>query len=147
MVIEITRMKEEHLHDVTGLEFRSFSEPWSYEAFKEALCSDEYVYLTALHEGKVVGYAGAVIAVDEGSITNIAVDEDYRRYGIASELMSQIGKCLKDRAVTQVFLEVRESNYAAIKLYEGCGYYEVGVRKNFYRKPDENGIVMRLDLD
>ena len=139
-------MKECHLDEVVVLENASFSEPWSKQAFKDTINSEEYIYLVAIFENKVVGYAGCYIALDEGNVTNIAVDADYRRVGIGNELMVQLKRLLEERSVSSVFLEVRESNEAAQRLYESCGYEEVGMRKNFYSKPQENAIVMKLDI-
>lgn len=139
-------MKECHLDEVTVLENTNFSEPWSRQAFMDTINSEEYIYLVATFEDKVVGYAGCYIALDEGNITNIAVDTNYRRVGIGNELMVQLKRLLEGRDVTSIFLEVRESNEAAQKLYKSCGYEEVGMRKNFYSKPQENAIVMKLDI-
>ena len=146
MVIEITTLKEQHLDEVAALENISFSEPWSRDAFADTINNEEFLYLVALFEGKVVGYAGCVIALDEGNITNIAVDINYRRMGIADELMKQLRLLLAKKDVRCIFLEVRESNEAAKALYRGCGYEEIGIRKNFYRKPQENAIIMKLDI-
>lgn len=147
MLIEITHMREEHIDEVADLEYRSFSQPWSRDAFGDTLAKDEYIYLVALAEGRVAGYVGAVIALDEGDITNIAVDEQYKRAGIGMELMKQMEQLLAKKAVKEIFLEVRESNLAARSLYAKCGYAEVGIRKNFYQKPVENGIVMKYSID
>ena len=146
MVIEITTLKEQHLDDVAALESISFSEPWSRQAFADTINNEEFIYLVALSENKIVGYAGCVIALDEGNITNIAVDVEYRRMGIADELMKQLSLLLAKKDVRYIFLEVRESNEAAQALYKKCGYEEIGIRKNFYRKPQENAIVMKLDI-
>lgn len=146
-MIEITHMREEHIDEVADLEYRSFSQPWSRDAFGDTLAKDEYIYLVALAEGRVAGYVGAVIALDEGDITNIAVDEQYKRAGIGMELMKQMEQLLAKKAVKEIFLEVRESNLAARSLYAKCGYAEVGIRKNFYQKPVENGIVMKYSID
>lgn len=112
----------------------------------DTLGNEEYIYLVALYDQKVVGYAGCVVAIDEGNITNIAVNTDYRKMGIGEELMKQLRLQMASRAVKQIFLEVRESNDVARGLYHKCGYEEIGIRKNFYRKPDEHGIVMRLEI-
>lgn len=146
MRIEITTMKECHLDEVAALEDISFSEPWSRQAFCDAVNNEEYLYLVALSEGKVVGYAGCYVVMDEGNITNIAVDNNYRRLGIGNELMKQLQQLLIQREVTNIFLEVRESNEAAKLLYTSCGYAEIGIRKNFYSKPQENAIVMKLEI-
>ena len=146
MQIEITTMKECHLDEVAALESVSFSEPWSRQAFFDTINSEEYLYLVAKYQDKVVGYAGCYIAMDEGNITNIAVDTNYRRVGIGNELMVQLKRLLSERKINCIFLEVRASNEAAQILYKNCGYEEVGIRKNFYSKPQENAIVMKLDI-
>ncbi len=147
MIIEITKMAECHIEKVAELEKMNFSEPWTYQAFMDTLSREEYVYLVALSDLRVVGYAGAILCMDEGSITNIAIDNEYRRMGIAEELLAQLKAVLKKREASQIFLEVRESNEPARMLYTKCGYTEIGTRRNFYRFPQENAILMKCNID
>ena len=135
-------MNDQHVNSVALIEKNNFSEPWSMEAFRNTIDNKDYIYIVALHEEKVVGYAGCMVAVDEGDITNIAVTKDYRNAGIGAQLLLQLELQAEKRSVQRMFLEVRKSNESAIGLYRKSGYETVGIRKNFYRKPDEDAYVM-----
>ena len=78
----------------------------------------------------------------EGNITNIAVSPSYRRSGVAEALLKELERRARLKDVTIFFLEVRQSNEAAKRLYEKLGYSPIGVRKRFYEKPVEDAIVM-----
>ena len=80
--------------------------------------------------------------LDEGQITNIAVDPAYRRRGYGSMIVGALIKHSKDNGIENISLEVRESNLAAIALYDSLGFEARGIRKNFYRSPAENAKVM-----
>jgi ribosomal-protein-alanine N-acetyltransferase len=82
------------------------------------------------------------LVLDEGSVTNIAVHPAYRRLGLGREVTRALLRFAKEKGVTDVFLEVRESNLPAISLYRSEGFIPCGVRKNFYRHPVESAIQM-----
>ena len=146
MTITIAKMDISHTKEVASIEANTFSEPWSLKAFEDAVTSKDYIYIVALDNEKVVGYAGSVMSMGEADITNIAVCNEYRRMGIGNELLCQLVTQLKNCSVEKVFLEVRESNNSARMLYSSNGFIEIGMRKNFYRKPDENAILMELTI-
>ena len=91
---------------------------------------------------QVVGYVGAYLAVDELSITNVAVFSSYRRCGVADGLMKALNLFATERNLYGITLEVRVSNSAAIALYEKNGYEKSGIRKGFYSKPKEDALIM-----
>ena len=146
MTITITGMEISHTTEVAAIEAHTFSEPWSVKAFEDAVNSNDYIYIVALDKDKVIGYAGCVVSMGEADITNIAVHNEYRRMGIGNELLCQLVKQMKIQGIGKVFLEVRESNNSARMLYSSNGFVEIGMRKNFYRKPDENAILMELTI-
>ena len=93
---------------------------------------------------KVIGYCGIRKILDEGYITNVAVDDRYRGNGIGYRIMELADKWAKLKNISFLTLEVRKSNYSAIKLYERCGFLRRGTRENYY--PDgESVIMMRKD--
>ena len=93
---------------------------------------------------KVIGYCGIIKILDEGYITNVAVDDRYRGNGIGYRIMELADKWAKLKNISFLTLEVRKSNYSAIKLYERCGFLRRGTRENYY--PDgESVIMMRKD--
>jgi len=94
---------------------------------------------------RIVGYVVALDAADEGEILNLAVAPAMRRTGLGRALVHEILEVLSDRGVRQVYLEVRESNAPARALYAAHGFKEVGRRKQYYRRPVEDAIVLRLD--
>ena len=96
---------------------------------------------------KVVGYCGLYIAADEGEITNVAVSPAWRGMGIADQILAVVRGDAKVRQVARIYLEVRESNLPARNLYEKHGFEAAGLRKNFYREPTENAIVMMCSLE
>ena len=84
--------------------------------------------------------------LDEAEILEVAVSEDLRRNGIASELMDEVFVWCGKNGIAQIFLEVRESNFAARSYYKKYGFVEDGVRKNYYRDPIENAVLMSKKL-
>ncbi len=90
----------------------------------------------------LIGYAGMWMSVDGGEITNVAVHPDYRRKGIASSLVGNLIRICEINKLLYLNLEVRESNCKAISLYNKLGFEKVGIRKNYYKNPTENAILM-----
>ena len=142
--IIIEPMKHEDVDDVAAIEAACFSTPWSKNAFADAVDSQNYEYIVALDgsNGNVAGYAGMQVVIDEAEITNIAVDEQYRKRGIAGKLLESLEILCDRRYVKYLHLEVRESNTEARSLYTKCGFEIDGMRKNFYQKPTENAVLM-----
>ena len=142
-MITIRRMTLEDTAYVAAIEESVFSEPWKEHDFANAVSQDNYIYLVAVDDNEVVGYAGCVMACDDADITNIAVKESYRRMGIADKLLEVLEDLSKKQGMCNIFLEVRKSNNGAQSLYESRGYNPIGMRKNFYRNPDEDAILMQ----
>lgn len=145
-MVEIVSMTREHLDTLAELETLCFSVPWSRSMIESELYNELAEYYVALRDGCVVGYAGSQTVLDMTSIMNIAVLPGERRGGIASMLMGRILSRCAERNVVQVSLEVRESNAPAIALYERFGFSSVGRRRGYYVKPDEDALVMVLQL-
>lgn len=143
---ELCRLSESHLCDVAELERLCFSEPWS-EKTLELLLKDGGVGFAVLCDGKAVAYGGMTCVLDEGQITNIATHPHFRRRGFAREVVEALLKYAEKNGISSVFLEVRSSNEAAISLYKLCGFECVGERKNFYRRPTENAVIMKKEID
>lgn len=135
-------MTEQDIEQVAEIERKNFSMPWSEKAFMDSLKNENTIYVVACNEKEVVGYCGIYMSFEEGDISNVAVKKEYRRKNIAENMLSYLFSCVKQKGVIDVTLEVRETNVAAIKLYEKIGFEEVGIRKNFYEKPTENALIM-----
>ncbi|MBQ2801775.1 MAG: ribosomal protein S18-alanine N-acetyltransferase [Lachnospiraceae bacterium] len=138
----IRNMQESDLTQVEAIEKANFSIPWSLESFRESMELEHTIYLVAEEDGNIMGYCGMYRVFNEGEIVNVAVAEAYRRKQVASKLLEQLFIHGNELQVDNFFLEVRESNEAAIQLYKKLGFIEAGIRKNFYEKPRENAIFM-----
>jgi len=147
MNYNIIPMTGDHLDQVAELERRCFSDPWSRRMLSEHLENECAATLVAQGEdGTVLGYAGLLVVLDEGYITNVAVAPEYRRQGIASALLEVFQRFGEANALAFLTLEVRASNAPARALYTRHGYAEVGCRKNYYEHPKEDAIIMTLEF-
>ena len=148
MTYDIIPMTSAHLDQVAEIETLCFSDPWSRRMLSEHLENECAATLVAVgSDGTILGYAGLLVVLDEGYITNVAVRPDYRRQGIAGELLSVFRRFAEGNQLAFLTLEVREGNAPARALYAKYGYKEVGVRKNYYDHPKENAILMTLEFD
>lgn len=146
MNYKLTPMTAEHIPQVAALERACFSRPWSEDMLREELWNDSAVIVVAEGEdGTVLGYAGLQTVLDEGYINNVAVDERFRRQGVAGELLAAFIRFGKAR-LAFLTLEVRASNAPAIALYAKHGFREVGRRKNYYDDPKEDAVLMTLEF-
>lgn len=141
--IRIVPMNAEHLDELERLERICFSRPWSRRMLAEELDNACAAFLVAQDDdGMVLGYAGLLVVADEGYITNVAVFPEYRRHGIAGRLIQVFLDFAQANQLAFLTLEVRPSNVAAIALYGGFGFTEVGRRKNYYDLPKEDALIM-----
>lgn len=140
--IEIDFMKDEDIPVVQEIERLSFPSPWPDNSFDNELHHNRVAcYLVARYEGKVIGYCGAWIIMDEIHITSVAVKPELRRRKIGERLIWQLLTIALEKGARWSTLEVREDNVAAVKLYEKFGFVKVGTRKAYYDYKD-NAIVM-----
>lgn len=114
---------------------------WSAESFQSEVAKDNGIVICCYDDMRIIGLICGYFAGDEADITSVAVDEKHRRHGIALQLMQDFENHLPDY-ISEIFLEVRESNVPAISLYQKCGFEKLSVRKNFYSNPTENAVVM-----
>ena len=138
---EIKKLEQHHITQIASLEEICFSEPWSAEGIMDSFRTGT-VFLVAERDKKVLGYVGIKPVIDEGYITNVAVFPEYRRLGVAKALLKEINRLAEEKELSFVSLEVRASNQPAINLYSSFGYIKEGERKNFYRNPTENALIM-----
>lgn len=140
----IRLMTQEDLQTAAQLERECFSDPWSVDMLREELENGLGLMYVAEHGGKVCGYAGMQVILDEGYITNIAVTGSMRRCGIGAKLMQELMTQAMERNLAFITLEVRRSNLAAIGLYERFGFKCEGVRPGYYQNPKEDALLMTL---
>lgn len=141
-MMEICEMQPGDLGRVAEIEKEIFSLPWSEQSLASSLNMQNTIYLTARMNGEIVGYCGLLQALDEADITNVAVQEAFRRRGVAREMLRVLIKKGTERGITAFTLEARRSNSAAIALYESLGFVCAGIRKNFYERPKEDAVIM-----
>ncbi len=140
MNITVTEMKKEHIGSIAMLEKECFSSPWSENALSEELDNPDSHFLVA-ECGEVAGYIGVQEILGEAYITNIAVFGKFRKKGIGRLLLKAACEGASSRNCEFITLEVRVSNSAAIALYESECFEKIGIRKNFYTSPVEDGAI------
>lgn len=129
------------------IERESFGDPWGPREFTSALNAPQSIFLVAEDaDGVVAGYTIALVVVDEAEILNIAVHPELRGRGIGGDLLDAAVVEVTSRGAEQVYLEVRESNDAARKLYAARGFDEISRRRGYYRNPVEDALVLRLAM-
>ena len=146
-MIEITEMTAAHVAQVAELERLCFADPWSEKSVASELDNQWALWLVALEDETVAGYIGSQTSIDETDVMNVAVHPDFRRRGIAAELIDALVAELKKRGSHALMLEVRASNAPAIALYEKLGFFQVGCRKNYYRNPKEDALILRKEWE
>lgn len=143
MDICVREMQESDIDRIVEIEQESFSPPWSREAFLLELTRNILAkYIVVEVEGRVVGYGGIWLIIDEGHITNIAIDKEYRGLGLGNKLLEGLIQLCIDRDIKAITLEVRKSNEIAKGLYKKYGFKEYGVRPGYYTNNNEDAIIM-----
>ncbi len=131
-----------------ALEPRCFSDPWTPDAFREVLASPAVSALVAESaDGAVTGYLIGWVAADEAEVLNLGVAPEWRRRGVGRALVREAVRRYRELGARQVFLDVRESNAAALRLYQDEGFVRIGRRRRYYRRPVEDALVLRAGLD
>lgn len=129
------------------LERAAFSDPWSEASLRDVLVASTAFGFVAEQRGAIVGYVLGRVVAREGEVLNLAVDPTRRRSGIGRRLLEAALGRFRAGEATEVFLEVRESNAAALELYQGEGFRVVGRRGEYYRHPTEAALVLRRAPD
>ena len=144
MAVTILPMAPAHVPQIAALERENFSAPWDEASLLRELENPLSLWLTALDADTVAGYIGSQSVLGESDMMNLAVRPEYRRQGV--------GKALVERLILELsednhclLLEVRASNEAAIALYRGLGFRQVGRRPKYYQNPPEDALILRKD--
>ena len=144
-MIRLEWMTDAHVAQVAELEKLCFSDPWSENSVASELKNPLSLWLVALDDATVAGYIGSQSVQGEADMMNVAVHPDYRRKGIARQLVTELVAALAKKGVHSLALEVRASNAPAIALYEQLGFQQVGRRPNYYRNPKEDALILRKE--
>ncbi len=155
----IREMTPDDVQEVAAIEQECFSMPWSEKSFLDSLGRDDTLFLVCVadsnalqqdkvpkNDGSIAGYLGMYLSFGEGEITNVAVSPSYRKKGCGQALIQAAIAQARQQAAESIMLEVRKSNASAISLYTKNGFEEIGIRKNFYERPVEDAIIMKVGL-
>jgi len=128
---------------VLEIERLSFSSPWPAYAFEHELTTNRLArYLVSRVDGRVVGFAGIWLMVDEAHITTFGVHPDHRRQGVGRRMLLRLAELAVELGASRMTLEVRISNAAAQALYAGFGFRIAGRRPNYYSDDGEDAFIM-----
>jgi ribosomal-protein-alanine N-acetyltransferase len=140
---EIIKLSPLRLPEILAIEQESFSDPWNLNMFLEILANPLAQSFIAEDNGEVLGYIMFYNIAPEIQILNIAVKKSARNKKIGSRLLESALAC---ENISLITLEVRESNIPAINLYKKFGFKTDGLRKNYYKRPKENAVLMSLEI-
>lgn len=148
MDIIIRIMKESDLDRIMEVEKDCFTTPWSKNSFFLEVTKNQLArYFVAEVDGIIAGYGGIWLILDEGHITNIAVDSKYRRLGVGKKLLEALIVLCEKYSMMSMTLEVRVTNEPAKLLYQSYGFIETGRRPNYYQDVGEDAIIMWKKLE
>ena len=141
MIKKLTSNDIDYIEQIFNLEKEIFKNSAFSKSYLNTLIKGDnsfvYVYLI---DSKVCGYLIVLDSIDVYEILAIATIEEYRNKGIAQGLLAKI-------RIKNIFLEVRESNQVAINFYKKNKFNQISIRKNYYSKPTENAIIMKLEVN
>ncbi len=135
-------MQRQHLEALAELEKICFSQPWSYKSLEEELTNKTAHFFVATVDEEVAGYIGVYVVCESCFVTNVAVFPKFRRQGIATALIKMASLTADAMGTDFISLEVRKSNEPALALYRSLGFEEMGLRKDYYRNPREDALIM-----
>lgn len=138
-------MTAAQVSQVAALEKCCFADPWSENSVASELENPLSLWLVAMDGERLAGYVGSQTVLGESDMMNVAVDGDYRRQGVGKKLIEALVEHLKARESHCLTLEVRDSNTPARNLYASLGFSEIGRRKNYYRNPREDALILRKE--
>lgn len=144
--VTIRAATDQDLDDIATIERAVFNDPWSRRSFSDLVDARHVVFLVAVDESAVVGYAIVLVSGVESELANLAVTRLMQRQGLGARLLAKAMERARDRGASEMFLEVRASNAAAIQLYSDAGFQAVGRRVRYYARPIEDAIVMKAGL-
>lgn len=149
-MILIDKTKKEKADIISAVDYiekSCFSVPWSKHSIDSQIFTEGAIFAAAFDDKEnPAGFIVGQTVADECELYRIAVCADFRRRGTAAVLMEYFLNECRQRAVKNVFLEVRKENAPARALYEKFGFEAVGVRKNYYTAPPDDAVVYKLEM-
>jgi ribosomal-protein-alanine N-acetyltransferase len=144
--VKIREAVPEDVPQLFLLEQACFGDPWSQKSLRDTLNEEHSFFAVAEEDGRIYGYLNTTYVLDEMNLNRICVLPEYRRSGVGSALMQQMFTCAQQRQIRALYLEVRESNENAQRVYRRFGFQVVGRRAGFYQNPTEAGLVMSASV-
>lgn len=146
-LVRFRKIQHEDIPAIREIEKQVYNFPWDVGVFKDCLKAG-YACWICEGVGVVIGYCIVSVAVGEAHILNISVDPKFQGKGYGKKLMEHLIEVVAEKNAETIFLEVRPSNQAAVKLYEKLGFNEIGVRKDYYPAPDgrEDALMLAKEI-
>ncbi len=139
-------IEQQDITAVARMERTIFSDAWSECGVADTAQSTHAFILGAKYCGELKGYCVIYYAADEADLARIAVDASVRKQGVGRQLLETAWNICKEKGIRKVLLEVRASNFAALHLYKQHDFKKITMRKEYYKAPVEDGIVMQKEL-
>ena len=150
--ISFSYLSEKDIDSVFLIERQSSNNPWTQTQLLESIKNPVNLAYSLIYKSEIIGYLIAMPVIESADILNIAIDSSYQRKGFGKVLIKHLIQALNKRGISEVLLEVSQSNVSAIKFYLAQGFKEISIRKNYYTKNSnepsvkEDGIIMRLEI-
>ena len=145
-MLTVRNMIESDVEAIASMESTVFSDAWTAKSIEDTYNQSQAFIVVAELDDKPAGYCMVYFVLDEGEIARIAVDDRFRRQGVGRKILEQVEIICKEKGITRLMLDVRESNKSAQDFYTSMGFEEDGIRKNFYELPKENAVLMSKAL-
>ena len=143
--MELSQAKEQELKTICELE-KTFVFPLSEEELHKLIKNETFRIMVWKDGEEILGHCILFRVMDEAEITSFSIRKDLRGKGIGTSFLTELLDYLRKDGAKIAFLDVRESNVAAQKLYRKCGFSPLGRRKRFYQNPTEDAIGMGIEL-
>lgn len=140
--MRIKKIDKEQLAEIASMEQTVFSDAWSEKGLADTLSQPQAVLFGVWDADALTGYVILYYVLDECEIARIAVKQEARRKGAATELLRAVLQFCEENNIERLMLDVRESNLPALAFYKKNGFVQDGIRKRFYTDPVEDAILM-----
>ena len=140
--LSVREMMLADINTVYNIATESFADPWTKDSLIASIEADGSVCYIAEISAITVGFLIAQDISGEINLDSVAVSPEYRRRGIAKVMMSSLCNYSHNNGCVLITLEVRSANESAIRLYDQFGFKRVGLRKNYYKHPSDDAILM-----
>jgi len=143
---KLREMQRADLNKVLEIERASFEQPYTREIFEQELKIKVANLWVATHRKNILGYIDFWVVADEVELISIAVHPQFKRMGVGDLLLGEMLRHVEALGSAFVYLDVRESNLPAQKLYSKFGFTKVGVRRRYYSDNQEDAIIMKKEI-